>query len=74
MRVLKKTNFREARDALLAETGITGVEKVDISEVFGRVLSTDIRAAMMIPHYDRSPFDGYGECFGGASGHPQSAL
>ena len=59
MRVLKKTNFREARDALLAETGITGVEKVDISKVFGRVLSTDIRAAMMIPHYDRSPFDGY---------------
>ena len=34
MRVLKKTNFREARDALLAETGITGVEKVGFQIYF----------------------------------------
>lgn len=59
MKGVKKLFFRETRDMLLAETGVIDTETADISGVFGRVIAEDVVAGMMIPHYDRSPFDGY---------------
>lgn len=59
MSVFKKLSFRETRDRLLSVIGTIGTENVELSELCGRVIAGNITAAMMIPHYDRSPFDGY---------------
>ena len=59
MSVLKKLSFRETRDRLLEVTGTVGTETAGLSCLCGRVIASDITASMMIPHYDRSPFDGY---------------
>ena len=45
-------------------------ETVSLSDAYGRVIAADVKAVMMSPPFDRSPFDGYafrGEDTAGAS-------
>ena len=55
----KKMPFRETRDLLLSRIKPVSAEIAPLDEVYGRILARDVIAGMMIPHYDRSPFDGY---------------
>ena len=54
-----KRPFRESRDLLLQKVSRISQEKIPLSAAYGRVVAGDITAGMMIPHYDRSPYDGY---------------
>ena len=49
----------EARKRLLQFTGPVGTEKVRLPDCFGRILAEDIRAAVDVPDWPRSAFDGY---------------
>ena len=55
----EKRPFRESRDLLLQKVSRVPAETVPLDEAYGRVVAGDITAGMMIPHYDRSPYDGY---------------
>ena len=60
----------QARELLLSVPVSPEAEVVPLSESFGRVLAEDIRASLMVPPFERSPFDGYairGEDTEGAS-------
>lgn len=48
-----------SRDALLSLVRPAGIETVSLWDSLGRVLAGDIPAALAVPPFDRSPFDGY---------------
>lgn len=55
----KKMRFPEARDMLLEHIEPVATEKVSLEELWGRVIAEDVSARMNVPHYERSPLDGY---------------
>ncbi len=57
--MIKKMNFRESRDLLLSHIVPVASEKLPLDRLFGRILAEDVKAGMNVPHYDRSPLDGY---------------
>ncbi len=58
-RQLKKMRFSETRDMLLEYINPVDTETVSLEELCGRVIAEDVAARMNVPHYDRSPLDGY---------------
>lgn len=57
--MLKRPEYEEARDLLLARTRPGGTERVPLSACAGRVLAQDLLARENVPAFDRSPYDGY---------------
>ena len=55
----KTVSDARARELLLSVPVAPKTETVPITECFGRVLAEDIRAHIMVPPFQRSPFDGY---------------
>jgi len=51
--------FEEARDLILRNAALLGVEVVGLSQTFGRVLATDQISAWDLPMWDNSAMDGY---------------
>ena len=49
----------KAVELLLAQDVIRNTEKVQLWELEGRILAEDIYAAISVPSFDRSPYDGY---------------
>ncbi|MFD2372106.1 gephyrin-like molybdotransferase Glp [Brevibacillus sp. GCM10020057] len=49
----------EALHRLLERLGAQGVEEVHIGEAYGRILAEDVHATEDLPHFDRSPLDGF---------------
>ena len=56
---MERAQFREAELLLLKYAKLVGSETVSVQDLFFRVLSEDIVAAENVPHFDRSPYDGY---------------
>lgn len=56
---LRKIPFRETRDLLLAHVTPVATETAPLESLLNRILAEDIHARIMVPHYDRSPLDGY---------------
>lgn len=56
-----KTNVSAdmAVELLLAQEAKLSTENVQLWELEGRILAEDIRAAISVPPFDRSPYDGY---------------
>lgn len=52
-------SVNEAQSIILRETGRLGTERVDLTEMIGRVLAEDIIADMDLPPFDRSQMDGF---------------
>jgi molybdopterin molybdotransferase len=66
----KSVTPEQARDILYALDVTTHMQTVHVADALGRVLAEDIVAAIPIPPFDRSPYDGYafrGEDTSGAS-------
>ena len=57
--MLKKPDFREARDCLLSKVTPIGTQSVELSEAYGCILAHELVALENIPPFDRSPYDGY---------------
>ena len=57
--MLVKVSWQEARDLLLEHTSVTGREVLPLADACGRILSSQIKAVLNVPPFDRSPFDGY---------------
>ncbi|MGG4497688.1 molybdopterin molybdenumtransferase MoeA, partial [Brevibacillus reuszeri] len=49
----------EAVDRLLKRLTHLGEETVQIEEAYGRILASDVTATYELPHFDRSPLDGF---------------
>lgn len=49
----------EAVDKLLQKLSALGDETVQLKEAYGRILATDVHATYDLPHFDRSPLDGF---------------
>lgn len=49
----------EAVDRLLQKLSVLGDETVQLKEAYGRILATDVYATYDLPHFDRSPLDGF---------------
>ncbi len=49
----------EAAALLLQQAQCPAVEEVALADAFGRILSAELTATLPLPHFDRSPFDGY---------------
>lgn len=56
---MKQNISLEEAQKLLFEHCKSAQEEVNLSDVLGRVLAQDVRAEENIPHFDRSPLDGY---------------
>ncbi|NLT13066.1 MAG: molybdopterin molybdotransferase MoeA [Clostridiales bacterium] len=68
--MLKNIDIERAVEMLCALPVMLDTETVGLADAHGRVFAEDVRAAMMSPPFDRSPFDGYafrGEDTAGAS-------
>ncbi|MGG1662037.1 molybdopterin molybdotransferase MoeA [Brevibacillus sp. NRS-1366] len=60
MRFSRQMNtVEEAMGKLLAGLTTLGDETVQIGEAYGRILATDVHATYDLPHFDRSPLDGF---------------
>ena len=57
--MIKGISPDDARDMLFSLPATPEIETVAVSAAFGRVIAEDISAAIPIPPFDRSPFDGY---------------
>jgi molybdopterin molybdotransferase len=68
--LLKNIDTEQAVAMLCALPVMLETETVSLSDAYGRVIAADVKAVMMSPPFDRSPFDGYafrGEDTAGAS-------
>ncbi|MCR5475180.1 MAG: molybdopterin molybdotransferase MoeA [Lachnospiraceae bacterium] len=52
-------SYKEAVDLLVGYAGCVGTGTLDLEECSGRILAEDIIAKESVPHFDRSPYDGY---------------
>lgn len=60
MRFARQTiSVQEAVDKWLAVLPTLATEQVNIGEAYGRILACDLHATHDLPHFDRSPLDGY---------------
>ncbi|GEC90615.1 molybdopterin molybdotransferase MoeA [Brevibacillus brevis] len=60
MRFSRQTlSVEEAMSKLLAKLLTGRTEQVQIGEAYGRILASDLRATYDLPHFDRSPLDGF---------------
>lgn len=60
MRFLRQMiTVEEALQRLLAGLTTLGEEQVHIGEAYGRTLASDVYATCDLPHFDRSPLDGF---------------
>lgn len=55
----KNIPWEEARELLIARCGRAASEEVELSAACWRVLAGEVRAAMDLPPFARSPYDGY---------------
>ena len=56
---MKKISIDEAAEKLCAIARAPGAERVPLLSAQGRVLADDVTAAINVPPFDRSPYDGY---------------
>ena len=49
----------EAVERVMAYAKIGEVEEVSITESYGRILGEDVVSDHDVPHFDRSPYDGF---------------
>jgi len=52
-------SIEEARDIMLAACGKMPTEILPLDFLYGRILAQDVAAAVNVPTFERSPFDGY---------------
>ena len=57
--MLTNISYTEARDVLLGRAVPVASEEVSLEDCGGRILAEDVYARISIPHFDRSPYDGY---------------
>jgi len=56
---MEKTGHKEAEDILINAVKPVGSERIKIEDLFMRIPAEDITAGENVPHFDRSPYDGY---------------
>lgn len=56
---MEKTGHKEAADILINAVKPVKGRRIKIEDLFMRVLAEDITAKENVPHFDRSPYDGY---------------
>ena len=54
-------DYNEAKQLLIDKVSILGMETVNISDAYNRILATKLFSNENVPSFDRSPLDGY--CF-----------
>ena len=57
--MIKNIDTYEACDLLFDQQAEIGTETVSLGDALGRVVSSDVRATIAVPPFDRSPYDGY---------------
>ena len=58
-KIIGMINISQALSIIQSQCFALGVEKIDLSEIRGRVLTEEIRADMDLPPFDRSQMDGF---------------
>lgn len=56
---MRSMEYKEAEKLLLQNVTPVETENVTTEDLFSRILAEDLTAEMDVPHFDRSPYDGY---------------
>ena len=57
--MLKKVDYKDAREMLQVQRAVPKTETVGLCDAQGRIIAEDVTASLSIPPFDKSPFDGF---------------
>ncbi len=56
---MRGVDYRESVNILTGVSESVGVKETSIDKIYGRIIACDITATESVPHFPRSPYDGY---------------
>lgn len=57
--IKQRVTVETALDLLFSKINKIGVEQVNIAESLGRVVTSEVRSEVNVPHFNRSAMDGF---------------